>query len=321
MQEDLKLEGFQGITQDKIIPLIALITSAFAHATTPIFIKISVQEMSVNSTMFNRLWISTIIFIVLNLLKKNRDRLKQESVEEPVEEPDSQRIDTVLLAIVSVVYIAGRFLWTFALSKTTVANGAIITSLEPLFTTIGGWLFFNQIFDVKSAFGLAIALVGSLTLELTQLEKVTINLIGDSTALLSCLCYVAALLIIKRISDKFSSSKILLWRCLVGTISLLPIVLWFEEDIFPTSWLGWVAVIGMALVGEMLGHGLLVYSLKYFSASFVSLSTLLTPISTVILAWIILSEQLYPLTWLALGLVLVGVYLSKETNAQSDLDH
>ncbi len=247
--------------------------------------------------------------------------MKQESVQEPVEESDCQRIDTVLLAIVSVVYIAGRFLWTFALTKTTVANGAIISSLEPLFTTMGGWLFFNQTFGAKSAIGLAIALLGSFTLELTELEKVNINLIGDSTALLSCLCYAAGLLLIKKISDKFSSSKILLWRCLVGTISLLPIVLWFEEDIFPTSWLGWVAVIGMALVGEMLGHGFLVYSLKYFSASFVSLSTLLTPISTVILAWIILAERLYSLTWLALALVLVGVYISKETTPKSHLDH
>lgn len=318
MQRNLEeLEPSQDISLYKIIPFIALLVSAIAGGTTPIFINISLHEMGVNPTMFNRLWISSVIFIVLTLFKKNSERLKQESVEEPVEKPNVQRIDRVYLLILSVVYITGRFLWTFALSKTTVTNGSIISCLEPFITMVGAWLFFNKTFGAKSFIGLAIAFLGSLTLELNELQKLDIHLMGDSLTILSSIFYASGILMIKKISGKFSSSEILLWRCSVGTISFLPIMLLFEEHIFPTSLLGWFAVIAMALVGEMLAHGLMVYCLKLFSASFVSLSTLLTPIVTVILAWSILAEQLYNFTWLALGLVVLGVYISKETPAKS----
>lgn len=313
MQENLELEQPHVELKKKIIPLIALFAGISGIATTALFIKVSVHEMSVNSTMFNRLWIASIIFISLNSYKKfflqNPD---QESIKESVQEPSYRTIDIVLLVTVSIVYITGRFLWTFALNETSVANAMILNSTTPLFTTLGGWLFLRQTFGVKFIIGLVIALAGSMTLGLSELQKVDINLTGDAAALLSSIFFAASLLILEKVRVKFSSANVLLWRCLIGTISVLPIVLLFEDNIFPTSQLGWIAVISMAAIGEMIGHGLLVYSVKFFPSSFVAISMLLEPIIAIILAWIIFSERLDALTWLALALVLIGVYLSKD---------
>ncbi len=313
MSENIELEQSKVNFTEKIIPLISLLVGITAISTTALFIKVSVHEMSVNSTMFNRLWIATIIFTSLNAYNRIRSQnTEQKSIQETFQKPFYQRIDIVLLITVSVIYIAGRFLWTVALNETTVANAMILNSTTPLFTALGGWLFLRQSFSVKFIVGLVVAIVGSITLELGELQKVNINLIGDGAALLSSVFFAANLLIVERIRDKFSSSQILLSRCLVGTASVLPIVLLFEDNILPTTTLGWIAVICMAAIGEMIGHGFLVYSVKFFPSSFVAITMLLEPIIAIILAWIIFSEGLGVFTWLALALVLLGVYLAKD---------
>ena len=54
-----------------------------------------------------------------------------------------------------------------------------------------------------------------------------------------------------------------------------------------------------------------IHTLKQFSAGFVSLFLLLEPILTAIFAWIIFSEKLNFLNWIAFTTVLVGIYFAK----------
>jgi drug/metabolite transporter (DMT)-like permease len=92
---------------------------------------------------------------------------------------------------------------------------------------------------------------------------------------------------------------------------MLPVVLIFEDQILPISWSGWLAVIGLAAICEVLGHGLVVYSLKQFSAVFVTVFLLLEPVISAILAWIIFSESLSILNLFGFGLIMEGIYLAK----------
>lgn len=315
MQENLELEQLQIPAKDNVIPLIMLLVGTCAIATTGLFIRVAVHEMSVNATMFNRLWIGCLAFTSLNVLQALRS---QNSEQAPIQASESetsyQLVDIILLVIVAIVYFAGRFLWTFSLSETTMANAMILNGLIPFFTTVGGWLFFKQRFGIKFLIGLVIAILGSVTLGIADLQKLDANLItGDVVVPLSSLLFAAYLLILEKIRAKFSSLKILLWRCLIGTAIMLPIVLSFKGDILPTSQLGWMAVISMVAIGEVIGHGLVVYSIKYVSSSFVAITTLLEPIIVIILAWIFFAERLDSLTWVALVLMLLGMFLASDT--------
>jgi drug/metabolite transporter (DMT)-like permease len=92
-----------------------------------------------------------------------------------------------------------------------------------------------------------------------------------------------------------------------------PIVLLTEDVLFPYSWAGWLAIIAQALVCQVLGQSLQAYNLKQFSSGFVAVFLLLDPVITAILAWVIFSEQLSPLNWLAFSVVLTGIYLAKSS--------
>ena len=160
------------------------------------------------------------------------------------------------------------------------------------------------------------AILGSIVLGIADLQKVDVSLIvGDAVVPISSLLFAVYLLILEKIRAKFSSLKILLWRCLIGLVVMLPIVLLLEDDIFPSSRLGWLAVVSMVMVGEVIGHGLVVYSIKYVSSSFVAITTLLEPIIVIILAWIFFAERLDGLTWVSLALMLLGMFLANDTAA------
>ncbi|MCM0588921.1 MAG: DMT family transporter [Gloeotrichia echinulata DEX184] len=136
-------------------------------------------------------------------------------------------------------------------------------------------------------------------------------IIGDAAALLSSVFYAASFLIIERLRSRLPVQNILVWRCFLGTLFILPVVLTFEDQIFPISWFGWLTVFGLAAICEALGHGLVVYSLKYLSSSFVTIFLLLEPVMTAILAWFIFSESLSLVNLLALSFILQGIYLAK----------
>ncbi|NMG06652.1 hypothetical protein DP117_07130 [Brasilonema sp. UFV-L1] len=67
---------------------------------------------------------------------------------------------------------------------------------------------------------------------------------------------------------------------------------------------------GLALICQVLGQGLIVHSLSRLSSGFVATAFLLDPVLSSIEAWAIFSEQLSLSNWLAFITVLMGIYLA-----------
>jgi drug/metabolite transporter (DMT)-like permease len=298
-----------------ILLSVALISLSF----TAIFIKLSVREISANATVFNRLWIATIIFGLWNGINELRTKkLTDQKLDDQIipKEPYQLR-DIILLVAVAVVHVVGRVLWSWSLTQTTAANATVLSNLPPLFTTLGAWLILGKTFNRRFVIGMVIALAGAFTLGLDDFfwsENLVISqkaIIGDAAALLSSVFYAASFLMIERLRTRLPVQNILVWRCFLGTLFILPVVLTFEDQIFPISWFGWLTVFGLAAICEVLGHGLVVYSLKYLSSSFVTIFLLLEPVMTAILAWFIFSESLSLVNLLALSFILQGIYLAK----------
>jgi drug/metabolite transporter (DMT)-like permease len=90
-------------------------------------------------------------------------------------------------------------------------------------------------------------------------------------------------------------------------------VLLAGDRVFPYSWQGWLAVIALAVICQAFGQGLLIHSLGRLSSGFVALFLLLEPAIAAIIAWLLFSERLSLLNWLAFSVVLVGIYLAKSS--------
>ncbi|MBW4503918.1 MAG: DMT family transporter [Scytonema hyalinum WJT4-NPBG1] len=291
-----------------LINLTVLFIAVLILSFAAIFIKLSENELGPNATIFNRLWIGSLTL----LMWKGINRARYTRSHDYEVQPKSWTIRDLALFVVSCGISALCLLsWAWSLTQTSVANSNLLHNLTPVFATIGDCLFLGHYFDGKFLIGLALASGGAIAVGVEDLQVSPEHFIGDAVALLSAVFYAGSFLISEQLLRKFSVTTILLCNCTVGCLLTLPIVLLSEDKVFPNSGLGWLAVIGLGVLCQVIGQGIVTYSLKNFSAGFVSLFLLLEPVITAIFAWEIFGERLSILNWLAFFVVLAGIYLAK----------
>ncbi|MEG5056641.1 DMT family transporter [Microcoleus sp. A2-C5] len=309
-QDNLNNGELADDSSGKIWAIVSLSAALLAVSLAAIFIRLSEREISPNATVFNRLWIATAVFGLWNGADAVRRRMSRNEVE--ARSPYTLK-DVMLLTAVGVVSSASLGLWAWSLTQTNVANSTVLRNLTPLFTTLGGWLLLGRRFDSRFLLGLVVALGGAIAIGTTDLQIAGENFTGDIAALLSAMFYAANLLIAEDLRTKFPATTILMWRCLIGSILILPLVLLEGDRIFPYSWEGWLAVIALAVICQAFGQGLLIHSLGTLSSGFVALFLLLEPVITAIIAWMLFSESLSLFNWFAFSVVLAGIYLAKSS--------
>ncbi|NET88888.1 MAG: EamA family transporter, partial [Kamptonema sp. SIO1D9] len=195
------------------------------------------------------------------------------------------------------------------LTQTSVANSALMHNLTPLFTTLGGWLVFQTRFERRFLLGTSIALIGTVTLSINDIQLDVHKIQGDLLALASAVFFAMQLMGTERLGTRVSSLKILFWASLTGVAVNFVVTLILGERLFPVSFNGWLAVAALAIVGQLVALGLFAYSTSKLSASLVALVLLLDPVLSAIAAWFAFRETLNLWNAIAFGIVLLGVYL------------
>lgn len=288
-----------------------LTLAVIALAFSPIFTKLSEIEISPTATIFNRLWIATIIMSCWQLIKTPPEFTQ---IQFKKYTPDYKQQGLLILA--SIAATASAVFWAISFNYTSVASSTVLRSLTPLFISFGAWLILKQRFNRQFMLGMALSIVGGTAIGWDDWQLGADHLLGDGIALLSAALHGTNILIVGYLRDRgCTTGKVLFWRCGFGALIVFPIVWFTDTTLLPISLEGWLTVIALAVVCQTFGQGLLVFSLKQFSSSFVGIFALLKPIITAILAWVIFTENLSLASGLALILILVGIYLAKSSDS------
>ena len=306
MQSNL-LSGRQEKTN--LIAILTLCIALLCVSFAPIFIRFSETELGANATVFNRLFIFVVVFGFGKIISHRIS---------PVTETDQQTPLTLqqwlLLGSVGLISIISLVLWAISLEYTTVAKSMLLNNLTPIFTSLGGWLFLDQRFDKRFLVGMAIALTGAIALGLEDLNGAEGSLIGDLFALMSAVFLGTYFLVVEQLRNRFSATTILLWRCAIGSLLLIPLIIVTKEQMFPTTSIAVLGVVGLGIISEGFGQRLLADTMDKLSSSFVSLFLLLEPIVSAILAWMIFTESISNITWVGFAVVLTGIYLAQSSS-------
>ncbi|MEB3702492.1 DMT family transporter [Candidatus Bealeia paramacronuclearis] len=128
---------------------------------------------------------------------------------------------------------------------------------------------------------------------------------------MSAVFYSAYLLSVKKLRDRFSAVTILAWGGMASVYVLAIFAFTTETQIVPQSFYGWAILISLALVGQILGQGMLSYAMRYFSAPFSAIMITFVPVISTLLAWAIFGESLT--FWKMLGgiVILSGIIITK----------
>lgn len=298
-----------------LIAIAALVFALISIASSAIFIRFSEQEISPWATVFNRFWITTVVLGLWNGFSSLRRRL---AVDKPIkQEPYSGWVWAGLLAV-GTFFCADLILWAWSLTQTSVANSTLLANLTPLFTTLGAWLVWGKRFDSRFLMGMCIAIGGAIGLGLGDLQLAMGKVQGDIAALLAAVSFGVYLLILEKLQTRLNPTTIIFWSSAIASLLTLPLVLTNPASIFPSSWQGWMAVISLAVICQVWGQGLLVYSLNHLSCEFVALFLLLDPVLAAIGAGAVFSERLGLSNWMAFAVVLLGMYLALTSQSAWD---
>ncbi len=277
----------------------ALIIGGVSIGGSPIFVRLS--EVGPIATGFWRLALAVIPLFFLARRERRGEAATLPSARD------------WLWLLVPGLFIAGDLgAWHLSLSMTSVANATLLANLAPIFVTIGAWLLFGARVAPVFVAGLVVAIAGVVTLKGGPgglLHSQTSA--GDAVALLAAVFYAGYMLSVGRLRGRFATARIVLWSSLAGAILILPVALMVEGQIFPHSLFGWTMLLGLAWLSHAAGQSLIVFALAYLPTSFSSLTLLLQPVISALLAWLLLAEPLGFMQALGGVVVIAGILIAR----------
>lgn len=284
-----------------LISIVFLVLALFCIAFSSIFIVIAETDLSPTAIALDRLFIAAIAFGLWMKL------IPPSSVSD-TENPPQFNIPVFILAGVSLA--ASQVCSSWSLTETSVANSALLNNMMPIFTTLGAWLFLKRQFSRQFIMGLIVAIIGVIAIGIDDFNVSGNQIAGDGAALLSAILLAVSLLSTEHLRQQYSTLQIMTIIGFIGSVSILPIVIFNQDNLIPTSWIITLAILALALISQVMGHGLLIYSLKRFTSGLVSVSMLAIPVIAAVLAMILFAQPLTMANGLAFLVVLAGIYLA-----------
>ena len=289
------------------LALFALIAGAIFIGLSPILVRLS--EVGPVATAFYRVFLGLPLMLVW-LSTMNR------TVPEHDPAPISIR-DRLLLLLPGVFFAGDLGFWHWSINLTTVANATLFANFAPIYVTLVSALVFKERFNRLFITALVLALVGAIVLMSSSANFSARHLQGDILGMITAVFYAGYLLTIGRLRARFSTITIMFWSSLTASLILFPIS-WFTGVFsFPETVWGWLILIVLASVSHLGGQGLIAWALAHLSTAFSSLSLLIQPVFSALLAWMLFGEALGPIQ-IGGGLtVLFGIYLARRANNQT----
>ncbi len=199
------------------------------------------------------------------------------------------------------------FTWIEAIQNTTIANAAICFSIAPVMTAFGAYFFFKE----SVTRGAIVAMIaGVIGVGLTGLGDVSFSpehLYGDFMGILAAIFFALYFLTGKRLQDKSEYFSIMPIVYISG--AFVSSVVMGVSDLSFSGFTSttWMALITLGIFPTIVGHGLLIYSLKYFKSSTVSTLTLAEPVFAASVAFFAFGEHISLFAALGYAVIVGGL--------------
>ena len=216
------------------------------------------------------------------------------------------------LIAAGLFFAADLGVWHFSILYTSVANSTVLANLAPIFVTLAGWLFWHRRVTRTFLVGMAVAILGMFVLVGPNFALGGKPLLGDALGALTAVFYAGYFLAIKVTRDAGgSTARLMAWSTTITAIVLLPIALLAPQPFWPSSASGWWVLVGLALVTQILGQGLIAYAFAHLPASLSSVSLLIQPVMAALFAWLIFGEAIGAAQYLGGAIVLAGIWTAR----------
>ena len=130
---------------------------------------------------------------------------------------------------------------------------------------------------------------------------------------LTAVFYAGYMLAIKSARDaQASTARLMAWSTTITAFALLPVALLSPQPLLPAGAAGWLVLVGLAIITQILGQGLIAYAFAHLPASLSSVSLLIQPVVAALAAWAIFGEAVGSAQLIGGAIVLAGIWLARK---------
>ena len=208
------------------------------------------------------------------------------------------------VAIAAAFYALDLAAWNAGIRMTKLGNATLFGNSGSFVFAVYGLILSGRLPSGRQSAALALAVGGGVLLMSSSYELSPKNLGGDLLTLGAGLLYGGYLIFVERARTQLKPLPLLLLATIFATPILLGISLAFGERIWPGDW---TPLIVFALSSQVIGQGLLVYSIGVFPPLVVGLALLTQPAISALIGWLAYGEMLAAADWI--GAVAIGVAL------------
>jgi len=254
--------------------LLALLVANLALALGPWFVRLA--DTGPVAAGFWRLTIALPLILALSLREPAARR----------------RVSGATLAIVAgagVFFALDLASWHVGIAATKLGNASLFGNAGSVILMAWGLIAARRAPRVLELAAILAALAGAALLMGGSLEISHASFVGDLFCLLAGLFYAVYILLLRPARARLGQFSLLFWSTLTGAPILLAVAALLGERIVPHDW---TPLLILAMSSQVIGQGLLIYSLKNFTPLVIGLALLTQPAVSALTGWLAFGETL-----------------------------
>jgi drug/metabolite transporter (DMT)-like permease len=212
----------------------------------------------------------------------------------------------IAVALAAFFFSTDLATWHAGILLTKLGNATLFGNISSFFFAAWGLWLVRRLPSPVQALALLLAALGCGLLMWGSAELSAAHLRGDLLSALAGLLYTGYLIIVERTRGELQPLPLLFLASLFGAAMLLPAAFAAGETIVPADWTGLIA---LALCSQVVGQGLLVYSLGHIPPLVVGIAMLTQPALSALLGWVYYGEAFTPLDWSGAAMIVVALVL------------
>ena len=195
----------------------------------------------------------------------------------------------LIAAIAGIFFALDLGTWHIGILHTKIANATLFGNCASLLLVLWGVFLTRTLPRGWQALAVLLAFAGSALLMGQSYELSRDYLIGDLLSLLAGVLYTCYVILMQRVRGTLAP-----WTALgIASIVCVPVLLGtafaLGESIMPRDW---TPLILLALTSQIVGQGLMIWSLPRFSPLVLGLTLLIQPAIAALAGWLMFDERL-----------------------------